>query len=162
MLSIRTGLQKLSKTNVYDLHHIKIDPFYISKPWIRIANSELSFEEYMIALKQEKYDIEVRDYGTIKHNQIIFDFMQRMFNLLDRLYIIENCILINTMEKYQLRKQSLAEVKILSRKKRKQIKWGYIQAFTKKGCFVNKTNQTSLATSNTNNSNVNTDIPQWI
>ena len=33
--------------------------------------------------------------------------------------------------------------------------------FKKKACFVNKTTQTSIATSNTSNSNINVEIPQY-
>ena len=59
MLRIHTGLWKLSKKNVYDLHLKQINPFDISKPSIKIAMSELLFEIYIMALNWYKYYIEV-------------------------------------------------------------------------------------------------------
>ena len=80
----------MSNTNVYD-HHLKnMDPFYISKPCIKIAKSEVLFEIYMMALNWDKYDIEVRYDDVIKRKQIFFDFMQRTFSHLDVLYMDEN------------------------------------------------------------------------
>ena len=49
-----------------------MNPFDISKQCIKIEKSELFFEKYRMALKREKYYIEVRDDDTIKHNQILF------------------------------------------------------------------------------------------
>ena len=43
-----------------------------------------------MALKKDKYDIEVQDDDEIKRDQIFFDFMQQTFNLLDGLYMDEN------------------------------------------------------------------------
>ena len=63
-----------------------------------------------MALNWYKYGIEVRDDDAIKSNQIFFDFMQRTFNRLDRLYIDEIFILIDTIKKDKLRKQITAEV----------------------------------------------------
>ena len=59
MFRIHTGLRKLSKTNVCDLHLKKKNPFDIGKPCINIAESEMSSEQYRMALKPGKYDIEV-------------------------------------------------------------------------------------------------------
>ena len=42
-----------------------------------------------MALKQEKYDIEVQNDDEIKRNQILFDFMKQTFNCLDGLYLHE-------------------------------------------------------------------------
>ena len=67
-----------------------MNPFDIGKPYIKIAKSELLFEQYIIALNQEKYYIEVRNDDTIERNQIFFDFMQQAFNFLDGLYMHEN------------------------------------------------------------------------
>ena len=50
-----------------------------------------------MALKWVKYDIEVQNDDAIKRNQILFDFMQRMFNRMDRLYLHEEIILIDTI-----------------------------------------------------------------
>ena len=62
-----------------------------------------------MAIKRDKYYIEVRDDDAINCNRIFFDFMQRTFNRMDGLYMDENFILIVTIKKYQLRKQSAAE-----------------------------------------------------
>ena len=51
MLRIHTGLRKLIKTNVYDLH-LKINPFHIGKPCIKIAKREVLFEQYRMALNR--------------------------------------------------------------------------------------------------------------
>ena len=80
MLRIHNGLQKCSKTNLFDLHINKINPFGIHEPFIKIARNELLFEIYRMALKQDKCNIEVRNYDAIKRNRILFDFVQRTFN----------------------------------------------------------------------------------
>ena len=72
MLRIHTGLRKFSKANLYDLHLKKINPFNIGKPCIKISKSELLFEKYRMALKRDKYDIEVRYDDAIKRDQIFF------------------------------------------------------------------------------------------
>ena len=59
MLKIHTGLRKLSKTNVYELHHLKMNPFDISVPYVKIAKSDLLFEKYRMALNRDKYYIGV-------------------------------------------------------------------------------------------------------
>ena len=48
----------------------KENPFDIGKPCIKIANSELLFEKYIMTLKRDKYDIEVWDDDAIKCNQM--------------------------------------------------------------------------------------------
>ena len=58
-----------------------MNPFDISKPCIKIVNSELLFGQYRMALNRDKYDIKVRYDDTIKRNQILFDFMQRSIQL---------------------------------------------------------------------------------
>ena len=63
-----------------------------------------------MAIYQDKYDIEVRDDDSINHNQIFFDFIQQMFSCMDGLYMDEKCLLVDTIKKVQLRKQSAAEV----------------------------------------------------
>ena len=70
MLRTHTGFQKLSKKNVYDLHLKQMNPFEIGKPFIIITSTELLFEKYRMALKREKYDIEVQNDDAIKCNQI--------------------------------------------------------------------------------------------
>ena len=141
-----------------------MNPFYISKTCIKIANSEVLFEKYRMALNWDKYDIEVRDDDTIKRNRIFLDFMQQKFSCLNGLYMDETFILIYTIKKCQLRKQISAEVERLNRgkKDRNKKKEGISKPSPKKGCFVNKKTRTSQATSNTSNSDINMDIPQCI
>ena len=111
-------MRKLSKTNVYELHLKKMNPFEIGKKCNIIARRELSFEQYRMAFKQEKYDIEVKNDDAIKRNRIFFDFMQQTFNFLDGLYLHEKSLLIDTIIENQLRKQSAAEVERMNRGKK--------------------------------------------
>ena len=92
MLKIHTSLWKLSKTNVYELHLKKILAFEIGKPCIKIARSEVLFEQYRMDIKRDKCEIEVRNDYAIKRNQIFFDFMQRTFNCMYGLYLHENLL----------------------------------------------------------------------
>ena len=80
MLRIHTGLRKWSKKNILNLHLKKINQFVIHKTCIKIAKNELIFEQYIMAPNRERYDIEVRNDDEIKSNQILFGFMQLMFN----------------------------------------------------------------------------------
>ena len=68
MLRIHTGLCKLSKKNVFDLHLKKMNPFDICEPCIIISKRELLFEQYRMALNWDKYDIEVQNDDAIKRN----------------------------------------------------------------------------------------------
>ena len=83
------------KRKVYNLH-LKNNLFDIRVPCIKIAKSEPLFEQYIMDLNQYKYDIEVLNDNTIKHNQRLYDFMQQRFNRLDELYLREICLLIDT------------------------------------------------------------------
>ena len=65
MLRIHTSLRKWSKRNLFDLHLKKMNPFDIRVPCIKIANSELLFEKYRMALNLDKYDIEVQNDDAI-------------------------------------------------------------------------------------------------
>ena len=87
-------MQKLRNTNVYDLHLYFKKTFEIGKPYIIIARRELLFEQYRMALKRDKYDIEVQNDDAIKRNQIFFDFMQRTLNRLYGLYLHEDVFYI--------------------------------------------------------------------
>ena len=89
MLRINNGLREWSKTNIFDLHLKKMNPFGIHEPCIKIAKNELIFEQYIMALNRGKYDIEVRNDDVIKRNQIFFYFMQRPFNQLGGFYLHE-------------------------------------------------------------------------
>ena len=110
MLMIHTCLWKWSKTNLFDLYLKKMNTFGIHEPCIKLANNELIFEQYIKALNQGKYDIEVRNDDAIKRNQIFFDFMQQIFNRLDGFYSREMCFLIEAIKEYQMRKQSALEI----------------------------------------------------
>ena len=80
MLRIHTGLRKWSKKTLFDLHLKKMKPFGIHEPCIKIANNELLFEKYRMALNRDKYEIEVQNDNARKRNQTLFDFMQGTFN----------------------------------------------------------------------------------
>ena len=54
-----------------------------------ITKSELLFGKYIMALNQDKNDIEFRNDDALKRNQIFFDFMQQTFNHLYILYLRE-------------------------------------------------------------------------
>ena len=117
MLRIHTGLRRLSKTNLNNRHLKTMNPFGIHEPCIKIEKNELLFEQYRMALNQEKYDIEVRNDDTIKCNRTLFDFMKWTFNYLDGLYLRHRCILIHAITKDQMRNQSAAEIEKLNREK---------------------------------------------
>ena len=99
MLRIHTGLRKWNKNNLYDNHLREINPIGIDKPCINIAKSELLFEKYRMALKRDKDAIKIQKDDAIKRNQIFFDFMLRMFNHLNELYVKERSLLIDTILK---------------------------------------------------------------
>ena len=62
-----------------------------------------------MALKRDKYAIEIQGDDAIKRNQLFFDFMLRMFNHLNQLYDKEKSLLIYKILKYQSRKESAKE-----------------------------------------------------
>ena len=66
-----------------------MNPFEIGKQCIIISRKELLFEQYIMALKRDKYEIEVQNDDAINCNRILFYFMQRKFNRLDGLYLYE-------------------------------------------------------------------------
>ena len=88
--------------------YLKINPFGIGKPCINIEKSEVLFEQYIMALNKDKYDIEVQDDDAINCKRIIFDFVQWTFNYLDGLYLHEKCLLINTIIENKSRNHSAA------------------------------------------------------
>ena len=57
-----------------------------------------------MALKQDKYDIEVQKNDAMKRNKIFYYFIQRTFNRQDGLYLNEKSLLIDTIIENQLRK----------------------------------------------------------
>ena len=102
-----------------------MNPFDIRLPCIKIAKSELLFEQYITALNWDKYYIEVRNYDAINRNRILFDFVQLTFNRLDGLYFREIFLHIDVIMKDKLREHSAAEIEKINRKKgQKQKKEG--------------------------------------
>ena len=61
----------------------------MDKPCNIIARRELLFEQYIMALKRDKYEIEVQNDDAINCNRILFYFMQRTFNRMDGFYLHE-------------------------------------------------------------------------
>ena len=86
-----------------------------------------------MALERDKDAIEIQGGDAIKRNRLFFDFMLRMFNNLNQLYEKKKSLLIDTILKYQSRKESAKENKS--------------KPSPKKGCFADETNRTSQANS---------------
>ena len=93
MLRIHTSLLKWNKKNVYHILLRDNNPIGTDQPRIKIANSELLFEKYRMALKRDKDAIEIQGNDVIKRNQLFFEFMLRMFNHLNQLYEKEKVFL---------------------------------------------------------------------
>ena len=91
-----------------------MNPFDIGKQCIKIAKSELFFEQYRIVLKRGKYDIEVRDDYAIKRKQI---FLFYATNVQSSVWIIYGWDFY--FDRYNKRdplmKQSAAEVERMNR-----------------------------------------------
>ena len=109
MERIHTGLRKWNKKNGYHIDLRDNNPIGIDQPCIKIANSEVLFEIYIMALKRGKDAIEIQGDDAIKRNRLFFDFMLRMFNNLNQLYKKDKSILIYTILSYQSRKDSAKE-----------------------------------------------------
>ena len=157
MLRIHTGLQKRNKNNVYDKHIREINPIGINEPCINIEKSELLFEKYRMALKLDKDVIEIQKDDAIKRNRIFFDFILRMFNHINELYVKEKSILVDTILKRQSRNESAKKVEKPNRynNTRNGNKEDTSKPSPENGCFVNETNQTSRERSYTYKSNLN-------
>ena len=59
-----------------------------------------------MALKRDKNAIEIQGDDEIKRNRLFFDFMLRMCNHLNQLYEKEKSLLIDTILKYNSKKES--------------------------------------------------------
>ena len=81
----------------------------INGPCIMIAQNEVFFEKHRMALKRDKYAIEIQGDDEIKRNQLFFDFMLRMFDHINQLYDKGKSLLIDTILKYHSRKESAKE-----------------------------------------------------
>ena len=98
----------------------------MDQPCIKIANSEVLFEIYRMALKQDKYAIEIQKDDAINRNRFFY-FMLRMFNHLTQLYEKEKSLIIYTIITYQSRKDSAKE--------------NTSKPSPEKGCFVDEANK---------------------
>ena len=61
---------------------------------------------YRIALKQEKYAIDIDGNDAINSYRLVFDFILRIFDHLNQLYEMEKSLLIDAILKYHLRNES--------------------------------------------------------
>ena len=71
-----------------------MNPLGIDQPCLTIANNEVLFEKYRIALKRDKYEIDIDGDDVIDSNRLFFDFMLRMFDHLNQLYEMEKVFLL--------------------------------------------------------------------
>ena len=73
----------------------------INQPCIKIAENEVLFEKYIMALKRDKDAINIQWDDAIKRNRLYFDFKLRMFYNLNQFYEKEKSLLIDTILKHQ-------------------------------------------------------------
>ena len=71
-----------------------MNPLGIDQPCLTIANNEVLFEKYRIALKRDKDAIDIDGDDAIDSNRLFFDFMLRMFDNLNHLYEMEQVFLL--------------------------------------------------------------------
>ena len=109
MLRIHTGLRKWNKKDQVHIFLRDKNPLGIKQPCIMIAKNEVLFEQYRIALKQDKYEIDIEGEDSINRNRLFFDFMLIMFDHINQLYEKEKSPHIDTILKYHLRKESAKE-----------------------------------------------------
>ena len=69
MLSIHTGLRRWNKMDQYHILLRDKNPVGINRPCIKIAKNEVLFEKYRMALKRDKYAIEIQGDDAIKRNR---------------------------------------------------------------------------------------------
>ena len=86
MLRIHTGLRKWNKKDWFHIILSDKNPLGIKQPCIMIAKNKVLFEKYRIALKQEKYAIDIDGDDAIDSHRLVFDFMLRMFDHRNQLY----------------------------------------------------------------------------
>ena len=94
MLSIHAGLRKWNKNDRFHIILSDNNPLGIKQPCNIIANNEVLFEIYIIAIKQDKDAIDIEGDDAINRNRIYFDSMQRMFVHLNQLYEMEKVFLL--------------------------------------------------------------------
>ena len=74
MLRIHTGLRKWNKKDQYHILLCDNNPMGIDQQRIKIANSGVLFEKYRMALKRDKYVLEIQKDDAIERNPIYFLF----------------------------------------------------------------------------------------
>ena len=94
MLRIHTGLRKCTKKDRSHIILRDMNPLGIKQPCLTIANNEVLFEKYRIALKREKYAIDNDGDDAIDSHRLFFDFILRMFDHLNQLYDMEKVFLL--------------------------------------------------------------------
>ena len=94
MLRIHTGLRKWTKKDRFHIILKNMNPLGINQPCLTIANNEVLFEKYRIALKRDKDAIDIDGDGEIDSHRLVFDFMLRMFDHLNQLYEMEKFFLL--------------------------------------------------------------------
>ena len=94
MLGIHTGLQKWTKKDRFHIILRYMNPLGIQQQCHTIANNEVLFEKYRIAIKRDKYAIDIDGEDAINSNRLFFDFMLRMFDNLNQLYEMEKGFLL--------------------------------------------------------------------
>ena len=110
MLKIHTGLRKWTKKDLFHIILKNMNTLVIYQPCLTIANNEVLFEKYIIALKRDKDAIDIDGEDAIDSNRIFFDFMLRMFDHLNQLYEMEESLLIDAILKYHLRNEIDEEI----------------------------------------------------
>ena len=109
MLRIHTGLQKWNKKDQFHIFLRDKNPLGIKRPCNMIAKNEVLFEKYRIAFKRDKDAIGIEREDEIKRNRLFFNFMLIMFDHINQLNEKEKSLLIDTILKYHLRKESAKE-----------------------------------------------------
>ena len=72
MLRIHTGLRKWTKKDRFRITLRDMNPLEINQPLLTIANNEVLFEQYIIALKRGNNAIDIEGEDEIKHNRLFF------------------------------------------------------------------------------------------
>ena len=97
-------MQKWTKMDRFHIILRDMNPLGIQQPCLTIAKNEVFFEKYRIALKRDKYSIDIDGEDAINSNRLFIDFMLRMFDHLNQLYEMKTILLIDTILTYHLRK----------------------------------------------------------
>ena len=69
MLRIHTGLLKWNDNDRFHIILSDMNPLGIKQSCIMLANNEVLFEQYRIALKRDKYAIDIEGCDAINRNQ---------------------------------------------------------------------------------------------